>query len=383
MSAGLSTAVLPKPIVLEGTDGDRLVRTVLLGEGTSLPTKSRFTFAIADAGGHVRLPIYQASRIIKELRAEVGPTPVGTPVEVEISCDEQVHIAVGFTVEGGEFGGSIEPPPPDDVPSDYDVDEIDRRFEEVTARLDEDDEEAVRLRAAYGEVRRDVDEARAAADHPKLIHRAADLEGLVREARMAEPLRPPLDEVEAAVASCLELLAEAEESDHSLVESGIADHLDAAREHARRAFRARDRQSYDEAVQAIMSAREFLAVAARMEIGDDQDLDVAVRAAMAVDRLRQMSQGLLIYALVGDRTEVLGELQGRLEELDGLSEAARFEPEEVLKRCQVLETEGRRLFERLSPDDEGGADLEGLLRLGSQPARVDLGLEAGGLFDRG
>jgi hypothetical protein len=186
----LSTAVLAKPIVLDATDGDRLVRQTLLAEGAALPAVGRFSFSVADPTGLVRLPIYQGNRTIKELRASVGPVAVGTPIEVEIRCDELTRIVVLFTVGGQSFGGAIEPPPPDEVPTERAVEETDDEFGAALERLDPAD--AGPLRDEYATARRDLAEARAGSDDPKVIQRAADLRTLLERAKLVEPLSPAL-----------------------------------------------------------------------------------------------------------------------------------------------------------------------------------------------
>lgn len=383
--ASLSTAVLPKPIVLEGTDGDRLVRTVLLPEGSTLPTTASFTFSVADRGGHIRLPIYQASRIIKELRAEVGSQAVGTPVDVEISCDEQVHITVRVAVGDREFGGTIEPPPPDEVPSDADVEQVDARFHEALSRLPAHDPEAERLRSAYAEARRDVDEARGTGDHPKLIQRVAELDGLVRAARLAEPLDPPIDEVDGLVAACLDLLPEAIRRNPGLAESSLRADLASAQEQARSAYAARDRRPYADAVQIVAATHRYLSTVTRDEGHDLDQLDVTLQAPLRVEQMREATLGLLVVALMAGRTDLVPRVEDQMQEIESLARQAATRPGDVVDRCHVLGVETRRLLAELSPQDAGlrgdarRPELAGLVRLDAQG--VDRDALSRGLFD--
>lgn len=358
----LSTAVLPKPIVMEGTDGARLVRRVLLAEGTSLPAEARFTFAVVDESGVVRLPIHQENRVIKELSANVGRVAVGTPVDVEIACDEQVRIEVRFSIGEQEYGGHIEPPPPDAAPTEYDVERVTRRFEEALRALD--DADADRLRASFEQARHDLDEARAGADYPKVIQRAADLEGLVREARLAEPLRPPLATLNANVESCLELLPRVAKVKPDLATGTLKADLAAVLAKAEQAYAARDRQTYEDAAQVIASSLQFLTSVTRVQVGDDQNVDVAVRALMAVDQSRQMVHYLLLNCLTTGNTSHLSGLQRQMVELDRLEATVGDDPVSVLNRCQVLMTEAHRIFQQIRPAEKAGKDLEGLLNVG-------------------
>lgn len=382
VGAHLSTAVLAKPIVLEGTDGDRLVRTVLLPDGTTLPTTARFTFAVAVDGGHVRLPIYQAGRIVKELSADVGAVSVGTPVDVEIACDEQVQITVRFSVAGRAFGGTIDPPPPDGVPSSHEVDTIDSEFEEVLGKLDDGQAEAGEFRRAYAGVRDDVDEARNAADHPKLIARVADLSALVREARLAEPLRPPLTELEADITACLTQFRQAQKEKGDLATSAIPAELGKVREKAKADYAARDRQNYDDAVRAVAAIQRFLTGVTRVKAaGGSTRVDVAAQAVMDLQELHELVQFLLVQAILSDRNDLFGQVQRMLSEHARLGSRVTSDPIEVVNRCRVLHTEAVRIYQQLSPEEAKGPDLGGLVRLGPQGG-VDRGAVSRGLFDR-
>lgn len=374
----LSTAVLPKPIVLEGTDGDRLVRQVLLSDGTSLPAKTQFNFAVADPSGCIRLPIYQENRIIKELQANVGEVAVGTPVKVEIACDEQVHIQVRFSVNEQEFGGSIESPPPDAVPTAYDVEQLDRSFREVLTRLGEED--VHRLRTSYERTHQDLDEARAGADYPKAIQRAADLEGLVREARLVEPLHPPLDVVESHCASCVELLPVVAEIKPEMATSSLQRDLESALDRARQAYRERDRQKYEDASQEIDASMQFLVGLTRVQMEEDLDIDATLRAIMALERTRQMTQFLMVNCLVAEQGTFFADLKWQLEEISDLEENVNTDPVGVLNRCQIFQTETKRIYQQVKPEEKHGVDLEGLLRVDAQggPGRL---ATPKGLFD--
>jgi molecular chaperone DnaK len=357
----LSTAVLSKPIVLEGTDGDRLVRHVLLAEGASLPARAQYTFAITDPAGDIRMPIYQESRIIKELRANAGKTPVGTPVEVCITCDEQVRIEVSFSVNGNTFGGAIAAPPPENVPTEAEIEGIEQNFLQILQLLEEED--AARLESAFLTARGDLDEARAGGDYAKVIQRRADLDGLVRDARLAEPLRPPLSAVDKNAASCRELLPQALKVRSDLGKSLPPQHLDNLEERARQAWKKRDRQEYEDAAHAISMTLQFLVGVTRARGGADNEIDVAVRAVMALERARQVTQFVLIGCLVQGQGQFVGALTKQLEEIGALEERAAEDPVRVVNQCQVMITEAQRIHRQIAPEEKRNAELEGLLRM--------------------
>ncbi|MCD6486967.1 MAG: Hsp70 family protein [Syntrophobacterales bacterium] len=356
----LSTSVLPKPIVLEGTDGDRLVRRVLLVEGTSLPAIARFTFAINDLSGHIRLPIYQENRIIKELCAEVGEVAPGAPVEIEIACDEQVNIQVKFSMGEQSFGGKIAPPPPDTVPTEYEIQQIQQQFNLALKSLDEDD--AIRLSNKYKTTYQDLIEAITGADYPKVIQRTRDLEGLVREVRLAEPLRPALTSIEEKYASCLTLIAKAKELKSEFVSSSLKEDLEKAMEKGKDAYQKRDKETYEETVQVISTSMQFLINITKVRDVENENVDSVMRALALIDECRQMLQFLLINCLFFDEEGYMDDLKKQIKELDELEEQANDEPTRIGNRCQVLITEASRIYKQIVPDDSPN-DLDGLLKM--------------------
>jgi molecular chaperone DnaK len=358
----LSTAVLSKPILLEGADGDRLVRTVLLPEGTSLPAKAKFTFSLGDPTGRIRLPIYQASRIIKELSADVGDVRVGTPVEIEIDCDAQVRIEVRFSLNDRVFGGKIQPPPPDAVPTEFDIERVHAKFGSIVRTLDTSDAELLAER--YDNARRDAVEALRTADYPKLIQRVSDLEALTREARLAEPLDPPIDVVERNYQACQELLPQAIRTKPDLAQSQLAVQIDKALTRAREAYQARQGQDYEDAAQAISASRQYLTAVTHAVVStDDPRADVSVHAALAFQQTQGITHAVLMHCLFTRQTPYVGALTQQLAELQQLEPMLRTNPVDVLHRCQVLDTEARRIYQQISGDEKRASDLQGLLRI--------------------
>lgn len=373
----LSTSVLSKPILLEGTDGSRLLRQVLLADGTSLPAKSAFTFAVSDPSGSIRLPIYQESRIIKELSASIGNVPVGTPVIVEIECDERVHIQVRFMVGDKEFGGQIDPPPEDAIPNEFDIQQIDDRFYEARKRLDKED--ADRLGEAYKNARKDLDEARAGGDYPKVIQRAADLGGLLREARLAEPLRPPLETVEGNYNACIELIPQATKV--TPVADTLKVDLKMSLDRAKLAYKRRDRRAYEDATKMIDTSLKFLAAVIQDPGGKGMNIDDATRATMAVEKTKGAVEFVMLACILKKKTEYIDGLIQRATELEELKNRATKDPITVINRCQVLLSESQRIFKDVSPEDKANAELEGLLRVDTQKAAGIAGTQKG-MFGR-
>jgi len=107
------------------------------------------------------------------------------------------------------------------------------RFKGALRSLDKADVE--RLSAQYASLSGDAEEAFRGGDYPKLIQRVADLEAMVREARMAEPLSPPLLAVEKQYQVCMELLPQAAKVKPGIERSPLVAELEKALEKAREA----------------------------------------------------------------------------------------------------------------------------------------------------
>lgn len=379
VGGALSTAVLSKPISLEGTDGDRRVQQVLLPAGTSLPARARFTFAIADSSGEVRLPVSQESRVIKEIHASLGKIEVGTPVDIEIRCDELVNIEVQCSIGNQSFGGSIEPPPPDSVPTEYDIAELDRRFARIARRLLPDD--ARELTAEYTDTRADLDEARSSADFPKIVQRAADLEQVICRAQEAEPLEPPLEVVNNNYSQCQELLPVVSETHLDIVEM-ITPQLDKANADALAAFQLRDRQKYADSVRVIDTGLKFLIGMTRTAKTEITDVDHTVQASMALDETLQMGNFLLMFYIANRLIEECNALMRQLNELRELEHQVGTEPAAVVNRCQVAMTEMRRKYQQLNPGAAKSPELEGLIDVGSRSAKYAPSVDSSGFNDR-
>ncbi len=371
VGSALSTSVLAKPIILEGTDGERLIRQELLGEGTSLPATARFTFTVNDPHGHIRLPIFQQNRIIKELQAEIGEATIGTPVNIEIQCDEQINIQVNFSIGDRDFGGHIAPPPPDTVPTEFEIQKIDQRFHAALQSLDEHD--AVRLTNTYKQTRHDLKEARAGGDYPKVIQRAKDLEALVRDARMSEPLRPPLEELIGKYETCLKLLPKASAKKPDLANSSLQDDLEKALKKGQYAYQQRDRESYMESTQLITTSLQFLRNLTKVRVQESVGIDASMQALMQLDECRQFVQFLLINCLFMKRTEFVEGLREYMEELDQLDKQANEEPVSALNRSQVIMVECQRVYKQIIPENKRSQELSGLLKLDAKKHRPDLG----------
>lgn len=105
-------SVVAKDIALEVVRGGKRDRKVLLARGTGLPASVTHLFFTADQSGAVVLRILQNRLPIKTLVIDVPrDLPVGSPVEIELRCDESMRLEARATVGSQQIQAHIEPPP--------------------------------------------------------------------------------------------------------------------------------------------------------------------------------------------------------------------------------------------------------------------------------
>ena len=369
----MSTAVLSKPIILEGTDGEHLIRQVLLPEGTSLPSHKKFTFAVSDPSGKIRLPIYQDNRIIKEIYADVGNIGVGTPVQFEIECDELINIKIRANVGEKSVGGRISPPPPDTVPTEYEIQELIKEYRETLEKLD--DRDRTSFETEFESILRDIKDALAGADYPKVIQRVNDFKALVKNMHLAEPLRPSLETLEERYRRCLALFDQVKQEQPDLAPKAFREDIQKMFGKGKQAYYNRDRDIYQEVVHTVTTALQYLVNATKVKVRDSEEKDETIRAYMLVEEARQIVQFLLVTSLLNQNIEHLQNIKEYLEEIDSLEELVEQKPIEVAQRCQVIITNMRRKYRQIVPDEEQAQDLKGLLKLDFTSGRAGANTE--------
>ncbi len=126
-SALSNPTVLARPIYLETVREGRPDRTELLPEGSTLPTTERFRFKTSDKSGAVVLRLFQSRLPIRTIHLAIPEdTPMGSPVDLDLSVDETMSIVARGEVVGQKFWAQVEPPPPAEV---KDFEEIERLLE--------------------------------------------------------------------------------------------------------------------------------------------------------------------------------------------------------------------------------------------------------------
>lgn len=104
-------SVVAKDIALDVVRAGRRERKVLLPSGTGLPARVTHELYTVDQSGTVVLRLLQNRLPIKTLAVEVPrETPIGTRVELTVSCDASMRMEARALVAGQELWAQIEAP---------------------------------------------------------------------------------------------------------------------------------------------------------------------------------------------------------------------------------------------------------------------------------
>jgi molecular chaperone DnaK len=197
-SALSQPAVIAKDISVEILRGRRRERKVLIPRGTGLPTTKMCELATGDRSGAVVLRLLQNRLPIKTLVLDVPPElPLGTPVELELSCDDAMRIEARAKVAGRELWARIDAAPRTVV----NIDEIDGLLadgERISKHLW--GREAQSFRREFEPLANGLREL-VSTDPTRLAALASALKELLEEfdSRDAHELSPPFQRFEAVL----------------------------------------------------------------------------------------------------------------------------------------------------------------------------------------
>ncbi len=108
-SALSKPSVVAKDIAVEVLKAGRRERKVLIARGAGLPAQAQHRFYTADKSGAVVLRILQNRLPIKTLVLSVDDVAIGTPVDLELRCDDAMRLEAMAVVAGQELWAEIEP----------------------------------------------------------------------------------------------------------------------------------------------------------------------------------------------------------------------------------------------------------------------------------
>jgi molecular chaperone DnaK len=198
-SALTRASVVSKDIGLEVLRAGKRDRRVLIAKGTGLPTQITRLFFTVDQSGTIVLRLLQNLLPIKTIVVEVPrELPIGTPVEVTVSCDESMRIEARAQVAGQSVHVVVDAPDTAALDPEGNFESVLRASELASRELwgvvgDEFRRESERLTSSLREALR-IDPDRALA----LSHRLA---ALIRDHQGEEgaALTPPYAYFEASL----------------------------------------------------------------------------------------------------------------------------------------------------------------------------------------
>lgn len=354
----MSTAVLSKPILLELVDRNRLIRAILIDEGTSLRAEGCFRFFLRDQSKILRFPLFQGNRQIKEVVIDLDQEfEIGTPMDFIIKCDENTEIKLTAIIEGREFNVDVGPPPPPLPPTDMEIRELIAEFNRQFENLREEDQHSFRqrLESLLDELR----QAMIASDNAKAINKFADMEGLIKSMDLLAPrLTPPWQDFERMYAQILDITMLSQVILTSNDAGGSQKKLDKYYSDARRAWSLGDQQLYSEAKEKVESfgdvMRKQLAEAMRLkEI--TEDIPDHQRALMKLSDLVQQLEAMIFMSFLEGNVDLIKDLSSIKEQAKEKEKLVHDDSREVLRWCQEKRNELSKYKNQLSGDQEIGS----------------------------
>jgi molecular chaperone DnaK len=348
----LSTAVLSKPILLEGVEQGRLTRGILLPEGTSLPATAHFQFELIDSTGRVRFPLYQANREIKEVAVQVDPhLPKGTPIYFTIHCDEQVNLKIEGEIGGQYFDVPIGPPALPQPPSQQDLLVLKSQFSQKVDGLPAG--EAQPLIQMFDATMSDIVEALKAADDAKAISKTADLEGLIKSIDLRMPdLEPPWPAFQQMVAKVDQLVQIATDTIANFEAAAVQNHVQEIVERARQAYAAGDQQEYAETIEDLRSSGSSIQQQLADSDGGKDDVPPEIMASAQLQEIGQKAAALQFFCMTKGRNDLAKRLGVLLADWQHKRAQVNEDPHDAIRWCHMINTELTKIFRELRPESD-------------------------------
>ncbi|GHJ42009.1 Hsp70 family protein [Streptomyces sp. TS71-3] len=358
----VASAINVKPIRMDVMRSGVKAQEELVPAMKPLPFTANFSFSHPGNTDRVEFRLYQQSRPIKVIVAEVpSSTPAGTSISLDVNMDETLLMTVrGSIGTANEFDGLVEAPPLDDMPGETEAAELWRRFDEAAAFLSAGEQSAPRARMKTAE--RGFREAVANNDVVRAVHEFGQMEDVVASLdRPRVDLRPQKQDFDKLVEECGELNRYLAGQVDKLEVAHDAEEMSRAiavqRDHGDRAFADGDQRSYSEAIGHLQSYLEHLRGLAvgtfRNQPQPSEEEMARYRLLKALDLAAEMSP--LVEAGANDeQRRAFEQSTRRLASLEPLinRDATRVS-REASEELQRLEQLKNILISGSGPDDGG------------------------------
>jgi len=350
-----NTAVCPKPILLEVSQGGETGRRTLIAELQELPTSAEFVFSHPGDTELLLLPIYQKSRNIQVIRVNVdSSTPRGTPIHLDVHMDKFSLLTARGTIGDHSFEFEVEAPPDREMPTGQEVTELSGRFGEAAAYLPAGRRASIQIK--FDVAREAFERKQADGDVKGAVHEFEQMEELAASIeRNATPLQPPKSDFDQIVEDCNQINEALRGGDGGHDPQELGRSIEAQRVRGEKAFREGDQSAYSEAIQHLMGYRDHLIDKLRSGPAPDITPEQAAYATVQValeeaDTVRQL-------AVAEGRDDLRVQVDDIRRQLDELGQQAFDDPRRVLQRGQAARQELERIKHLVRAPVGGGGKL--------------------------
>ncbi|MFI0480183.1 Hsp70 family protein [Actinomadura sp. 9N215] len=356
-----STAVCAKPIKLEVTQGGGTGFVTLIPELAALPTRADFTFVHPGDTATLLFHVYQRSKKIKVIEVPVDwSVPRGTPIRLSVEMDALSLLTALGTIQGETFEFEVEAPPERPMPTEADLAETDRSFDEAVSYLPAGQANTVRIQ--YESAHDAFRKALEMGDGDGAVHELEQLEEIVaRISRKSGPLEPPKATFDQLVDDCTELLQNVSSMGASGVGTGpafdpseVSRGIETQRAHGEKAFRAADQASYAEAFRQLTGYREFLVNQIRSTLPSGYQPSEPEIAMMRLGTLMEELERVRSLVLAHQRNDLLGDVDRLRRRIERAGDLVQDDATGVLRECAVMENELQRLQNDIVPRPDAG-----------------------------
>jgi molecular chaperone DnaK len=258
-----SCATMSKAIYIDVAWQGKVSKMPLVESGASLADglERRRRLKTPDPNtGMLRFRLYQGRRPLANIVDAIDPTIAPqTPIVFTLSISEDQMMRAHYILgeEGRPRSFVIEPPPSETPPTLKVVNEKNQQIEDALSYKTPVQAQTFRIRAVR--INRNLEQARADGDDPKLIDAFQELDELLHEiSQTSSPLTPSWQEYDGLLQACRRLVSEIENKRPDYPVADVRKTLNAEAKDAHAAYNAADQQLYTERWQRLRELHDGL-----------------------------------------------------------------------------------------------------------------------------
>ena len=304
------TAFLVKAISLEVSRAGKPYRKELFKAMTPLPTSADYTFTHPGDTELIRLPLYQDTTIIQEIRVPVPSSlPRGTPIDLNIHIDRLSFITVKGKISDIPFEAAVELPPERPMPTAEELQALDRAFQEAIAYLPAGKRNIAETRSKRA--KQSYEAAIRQGDREQAVYEFEEMEDLVANIATegTRPLDPPKEFFDELLKDCYDLnqyatqvtAKEGVAQPHDAKE--LAKTIDFQRDRGEKAFNDGEQVAYIETIEMLENIRNHLIAVIRPHIREQDTRTKSQKAADNIKAVREDSERVASLAAAQGRKD--------------------------------------------------------------------------------